>query len=81
MRTFASPSAAYRLHESQRHLKLFFRNGRIALSIGLGFLIVCIVLREFVFASGHGAVAEIASEGSTHSRLGSNVAPIGDFSL
>ena len=54
---------AYRLHESQRHLKLFFRNGRIALSIGLGFLIVCIVLREFVFAFGHGAVAEIASEG------------------
>ena len=45
---------AYRLHESQRHLKLF-RN--------TGFLIACIVLREFVFAFGHGAVAEIASEG------------------
>jgi hypothetical protein len=54
---------AYRLHESQRRLKLFFRNGRIALLIGLGFLIACIILRELVFAFGHGTVAEIASEG------------------
>ena len=53
---------AYRLHESQRRLKLFFRNGRIALFVGLGFLIACIVLREFVFAFGRGAIAEIASE-------------------
>jgi hypothetical protein len=54
---------AYRLRESQRRLKLFFRNGRIALFIGLAFLFACIILREFAFAFGHGAVAEIAGEG------------------
>ena len=54
---------AYRLHESRRRLRLFFREGRIALLIGLAFLFVCIVLREFAFALGRGAVAEIAQEG------------------
>ena len=54
---------AYRLQESRRRLKLFFRDGRAALLIGLIFLFVCIVLREFAFAFGRGAVAEIAGEG------------------
>jgi hypothetical protein len=53
----------YRLHESRRRLRLFFREGRIALLIGLAFLFACIVLREFAFALGRGAVAEIAQEG------------------
>ena len=51
---------AYRLHESRRRLRLFFREGRIALLIGLAFLFACILLREFAFALGRGAVAEIA---------------------
>ena len=54
---------AYRLHESQRRLRLFFREGRITLLIGLAFLFACIVLREFAFALGRGAVAEIVEEG------------------
>ena len=54
---------AYRLHESRRRLRLFFREGRIALLIGLAFLFACIVLRQFAFALGRGAVAEIAQEG------------------
>ncbi len=53
----------YRLHESRRRLRLFFREGRIALLIGLAFLFGCIVMREFAFALGRGAVAEIAQEG------------------
>jgi hypothetical protein len=57
------PYFAYRLHESRRRLRLFFREGRIALLIGLAFLFACIVLREFAFALGRGAVAEIAEEG------------------
>jgi len=54
---------AYRLHESRRRLRLFFRDGRVALLIGVVFLFACIVLREFIFAVGSGATADIASEG------------------
>lgn len=54
---------AYRLKESRRRLRLFFREGRIALFIGLAFLFACTVLREFSSAFGPGAPAEIASEG------------------
>jgi hypothetical protein len=54
---------AYRLHESRRRLRLFFRDGRVALLIGVAFLFACIVLREFIFAVGSGATADIASEG------------------
>jgi hypothetical protein len=53
---------AYRLNESRRRLRLFFRDGRIALFIGLAFLFACTVLREFAFRFGPGAPAEIASE-------------------
>jgi hypothetical protein len=54
---------AYRLRESQRRLRLFFREGRIALFIGLAFLFACIVLRELVFTLGRGTAAETASQG------------------
>ena len=54
---------AYRLHESQRRLRLFFRDGRTALLVGLAFLFACIVLREFALAFGRGAAAQIAGEG------------------
>lgn len=54
---------AYRLSESRRRLRLFFRDGRIALSIGLAFLFVCIVLRQIVLATRAGAASEIVAEG------------------
>jgi hypothetical protein len=54
---------AYRLRESRRRLRLFFRDGRIALLIGLLFLFVCIVLRQILLASPAGTISEIAAEG------------------
>jgi hypothetical protein len=54
---------AYRLRESRRRLRLFFRDGRVALVIGLAFLFVCIVLRQAVLAARPGAVSEIVAEG------------------
>lgn len=54
---------AYRLDMTERRLRLYFRDGRIALSVGLAFLFVCIALRQFVLAVGRGLVAQIADEG------------------
>lgn len=54
---------AYRLSETRRRLRLFFRDGRMALLIGLAFLFACIVLRQIVMATPGGTVAEIAAEG------------------
>jgi len=53
----------YRLSESRRRLRLFFRDGRIALSIGVAFLFVCITLRQIVLATRAGAASDIAAEG------------------
>jgi len=54
---------AYRLNETRRRLRLFFRDGRIALGIGLAFLFVCIALRQIVMAAWRGTISEIAEEG------------------
>jgi hypothetical protein len=54
---------AYRLDVTERRLRLYFRDGRITLLVGLIFLIVCIALRQLVLAVGGGLVAEIADEG------------------
>ncbi len=54
---------AYRLNETRRRLRLFFRDGRIALAVGLAFLFACIVLRQVVMATRAGTVSEIAAEG------------------
>lgn len=54
---------AYRMNETQRRLKFFFRDGRISLVVGLIFLFVCIALRQLVLAVAGGLVAEIADEG------------------
>ncbi len=54
---------AYRLSESRRRLRFFFRDGRIALLIGLAFLFGCIALRQLAFALGPGTGPEIAAEG------------------
>jgi hypothetical protein len=53
---------AYQETETRRRLRLLFRDGRIALIIGLAFLFVCIVLREVAFSFGTGTVSEIVAE-------------------
>ncbi len=53
----------YRLDESRRRLRIFFRNGRMALLVGLAFLFVCIALRQLAFAVARGTASEIAAEG------------------
>ncbi len=54
---------AYRVEETQRRLRFFFRDGRISLVAGLIFLFVCIALRQLALAVGRGLAAEIADEG------------------
>jgi len=54
---------AYRLAESRRRLRFFFRDGRISLLVGLAFLFVCIALRQLAAALGPGTWSEIAAEG------------------
>jgi hypothetical protein len=54
---------AYRLDMTERRLRLYFRDGRISLTVGLTFLFVCIALRQLVLAVGRGLVAQIADEG------------------
>ena len=54
---------AYRVEETRRRLRFFFRDGRISLVAGLAFLFVCIALRQLVLAVGRGLAAEIADEG------------------
>ena len=54
---------AYRLSEGRRRLRLFFREGRFALGIGLAFLFVCVVLRQVALATKGGAASEIVAEG------------------
>ena len=38
----------YRLQETERRLRFFFRDGRTALMVGLVFLFGCIVLRQLI---------------------------------
>jgi hypothetical protein len=54
---------AYRMDETRRRLRFFFRDGRIALAVGLAFLFLCIFLRQIALAVGEGLVAQIADEG------------------
>ncbi|HTY77625.1 MAG TPA: hypothetical protein VMI34_07395 [Candidatus Bathyarchaeia archaeon] len=54
---------AYRMAETERRLRLFFRDGRIALVTGLLFLFACILLRQLALAVGRGVIAQIADEG------------------
>jgi hypothetical protein len=54
---------AYRLDETERRLRFYFRDGRITLLVGLVFLFMCIALRQLVLAVGHGLAAQIADEG------------------
>ncbi|HTK93603.1 MAG TPA: hypothetical protein VL948_25440 [Verrucomicrobiae bacterium] len=54
---------AYRAEETRRRLRIFFREGRIALVVGVTFLFICIALRQLVLMATRGLVAQIADEG------------------
>ncbi len=54
---------AYRAAHEQRRLRVLFRDGRIALAIGLAFLLCCMLLRELVRSLGHATVSDIIGEG------------------
>jgi hypothetical protein len=54
---------AYREANERRRLRLLFRDGRIALAIGLGFLFCCVLLREIIFSFQHGPASDIFGEG------------------
>jgi hypothetical protein len=54
---------AYREAHERRRLRLLFRDGRIALVIGLAFLLSCMLLRELAFSLGRGPVSEVIGEG------------------
>jgi hypothetical protein len=53
----------YRMNETRRRLKFFFRDGRIALVAALAFLLGCILLRQVVLAVGQGVGVQIVDEG------------------
>lgn len=54
---------AYRESHERRRLRLLFRDGRIALMIGLGFLLSCMLIRELAFSLGRGPISNIIGEG------------------
>ena len=54
---------AYREAHERRRLRLLFRDGRIALAIGLTFLFCCVALREVISSLEHNAASDIFGEG------------------
>jgi hypothetical protein len=54
---------AYRETHERRRLRLLFRDGRVALAIGLGFLFCCVILRELIYSFEHSAASDIFGEG------------------
>lgn len=54
---------AHRTDQESRRLRLLFRDGRIALLIGLGFLFCCMLLRELAFSFGSDSASDIFGEG------------------
>lgn len=53
----------YRLKEARRHLRFHFRDGRSALAIGLGFLSVCMTLRQLLGVFADGRIGPVLQEG------------------
>jgi hypothetical protein len=53
----------YREMHERRRLRLLFRDGRIAMAIGLSFLVSCVLLRHLVFSFGHSAAGDSFGEG------------------
>ena len=54
---------AYRRDETQRSLRLHFREGRVALAIGISFLVICISVRQLAFVMPGGTGARVLQEG------------------
>jgi hypothetical protein len=54
---------SYRLSDGRRRLHFQFREGRIALLIGLMFLSICVAVRQLIFAPIGGTLSEMFSEG------------------
>ena len=54
---------AYRRDQEDRRLRLLFRDGRIALVIGLGFLFCCMLLRQLANSFGSDSASDIFGEG------------------
>jgi len=54
---------AYRRDQESRRLRLLFRDGRIALLIGLSFLFCCVLLRELASSFGSDSASDIFGEG------------------
>jgi hypothetical protein len=54
---------AYQETQTRRRLRLLFRDGRIALLVGLSFLVSCVVIREVALSFGTRTVSEIIAEG------------------
>ena len=53
----------YRLSMARRQMRHQWRDGRITLAIGLGFLFACITLRQIIFALGRDTLEQIVAEG------------------
>jgi hypothetical protein len=54
---------AYRAEHEARRMRILFRDGRIALIIGVVFLLCCTLLRELVYSFGHESIADPVGEG------------------
>jgi hypothetical protein len=54
---------AYQEIQTQRRLRLLFRDGRITLLIGLSFLVGCVLIREIALSFGTGTISQIIAEG------------------
>ena len=52
-----------RENQKRRELRLLFRDGRIALVIGIGFLLCCSLFRELAHALGNDAVWQMLDQG------------------
>jgi hypothetical protein len=63
MATRAGPAEAGGAKFQIRLVRLLVRDGRIALSIGIIFLFVCISIRQVAHSFGSGTVSEIIAEG------------------
>lgn len=54
---------SYRIAAIHRTLRFKLREGRVALAFGLLFLVICMAVRQLIFAFAPGAVAAIFAEG------------------
>ena len=54
---------SYRATESRRRIRFQFREGRVALAIGLAFLIACMVLRQLAGSIEQPTVRPVLQEG------------------